>query len=201
MKAGFLIPILFLASLAIAAQGEYIPMKDAPSEVKPFVEKDYLPLAIESADLNGDGLQDYVVVLEKQKAEPTDPDIEENQRRLLILIRETGGGLKEVKRNDKIVFCSTCGGVMGDPFVGVEAGNKTFKVSHYGGSAQRWAIEYTFNYSRKDNTWQLVRVKEEDFSASDPNKIKTRLYTPPKDYGKIDIADFDPEHWKGVGAR
>lgn len=199
IKPSFIILMLLLASSPIAAQ--YPPVENVPPEVKPFIGKDYLPLAVETADLNGDGLPDYVVVLEKQEAEPSDLYIKGNPRVLSILVRQPGGDLKEVKRNEKIVFCSNCGGVMGDPFVGVKAGLKTFTVSHYGGSNWRWAYEYTFNYSRKDNTWQLVRVKEETFHALGAFKPKTKVYTPPKDYGKIDIAEFDPDHWEGVGLK
>ena len=156
---------------------------------------------MESADLDGDGLKDYVIVLERQKASPSDDDITENQRPLVIVVRQPDSSLKVAKRNEKIVFCSSCGGVMGDPFQGVKTALKSFTVQHYGGSAERWSKEYTFNYSRKDNTWQLVRVEEETFNALKPGKPKTRIFTPPKDYGKIDIQDFDPENWKGQGAR
>lgn len=190
-----LLPLAF--SAVCFAESDYIPDGQIPAEVKPFVEKDTRLLAMESADLNGDGLKDYVLVLEKQKAKPTDPDLETGQRPLLILLRGEGGALKLVKRNDKIVLCSTCGGMMGDPFQGVSTKAKSFSVTHYGGSGWRWSNEYKFNYSRIDSTWQLVRVEESEFHAGDPeHTTKTRVFTPPKDYGKIDIADFDPEHYK-----
>jgi len=99
------------------------------------------------------------------------------------------------KRNDRIIYCSTCGGMMGDPFVGITAGRKTFTVEHYGGSAWRWSNSYKFNYSRIDNAWQLVEVREESFHVSDQEGGESRTYTPPKDFGKIDIADFDPDNW------
>jgi hypothetical protein len=201
MKFALFVLIALAALPAFADDGPPIPPEKIPREVLPFVEKGTRLIALERADLNGDGLQDYVIVLEKQKANPSDDDIEENQRPLLILVRQPDGALKEVKRNEKIIFCSTCGGVMGDPFRGVKTGPKTFTVRHDGGSADRWSNEYTFNYSLKDNTWQLVRVMEETHSAVRPGKAKTRIYTPPKDYGKIDIQDFDPENWKGQGLK
>jgi hypothetical protein len=201
MKLSMVMLMLLGAFPAFADEGTTIPMDRVPAEARPFVEQGARPLAVESADLNGDGLPDFVLVLEKQKVKPSDPDIDKRQRPLLILVGQPGGALKEVKRNESIVYCSTCGGAMGDPFVGVEAAPKTFTVSHYGGSAQRWSLEYRFNYSRRDNTWQLVRVTEESFSALEPNKVKTKVYTPPKDYGKIAIEDFDPENWKHRGVK
>jgi hypothetical protein len=88
----------------------------------------------------------------------------------------------------------------GDPFQGVSVRRNTFTVDHYGGSAWRWTNAYTFNYSRVDKTWQLVRVVSHSYHTSDPNKMKTRTHTPPRHFGKIDLADFDPEHYlkKGV---
>jgi hypothetical protein len=189
-----LIPLAY--SSACLGESDFVPDAQIPAEVKPFVERGSRLLAIESADLNGDGHKDYVLVLEKLKAKPSDPDLETGQRPLLVLLRKDGA-LKQVKRNDRIVLCSTCGGMMGDPFAGISAGPKTFSVQHYGGSAWRWSRDYKFNYSRLDDTWQLVRAEESEFHAADPeHTTKTRVFTPPKDYGKIDIANFDPEHYK-----
>src|SRR5215471_8106430 len=164
--------LVVIGHTAFAEEGTYLPMDQLPPEVMPIVAQGTRPLSLAGADLNGDGLQDFVLVLEKQKAQPSDPDIEDRQRLLLILVRQPGGALKEVKRNDRIVYCSTCGGMMGDPFQGVQAGPNTFTVSHYGGSAWRWSVDYKFNYSRRDNTWQLVRVEERSFHASAPDKVK-----------------------------
>lgn len=105
------------------------------------------------------------------------------------------------KRNERIVMCSQCGGIFGDPFEGVVAGRNTFSVEHYGGSGVRWKYSYKFNYSRIDQTWQLVRVEELSYQTSNPNKGKTQIYTAPKDFGKIDIADFDPENYLNTAAK
>jgi len=193
--------LIFFALPALADENRYIPINKLPSEVRPFVAKGMKPLSLVIADLNGDGLKDYILVLERQKSKPTAPDIDDRQRPLLILIRQPDRTIKEIKRNDKIVYCSTCGGMMGDPFLEVRAAKKTFTVSHYGGSAWRWSVEYTFNYSRRDHTWQLVKVEEGSFNAEDPEGGKAMVYTPNKDFGKIDIADFDPEKWKGQGQK
>ena len=197
-----ILSLALLALQAFADEGIYLLMETLPSEVRPFVAKGTRPLSLASADLNGDGLQDFVLVLERQKAKPSEPDIEDRQRPLLILVRQPGGALKEAKRNVRIIYCSTCGGMMGDPFQGVQVGPKTFTVSHYGGSAWRWSVNYKFNYSRRDNSWQLVLVEESSFHVSEAeDKVKTAVYAPPKHYGKIDIADFDPENWKGQGPK
>ncbi|MFZ6643743.1 hypothetical protein ACO0LL_28725 [Undibacterium sp. TC4M20W] len=198
-KISVVASVMILPGLSLA--GTYIEGKDVPADLRPFITANTKLLAFVSADLNGDDKADYVFILEKQKKNATDEDMEQGQRPLHIAIRQADGKLKLVKTNEKIVLCSTCGGMMGDPFADLTASKKSFTVSHYGGSAWRWANEYQFNYSRKDDSWQLVKVSESSFHASDPEKAKEKIYTPPKHFGKIDIADFDPEKFKGVGAK
>lgn len=171
---------------------------DVPAAARPFVASGTRPLAFEPADLNRDGRQDAVLVVETLK---TDPDTDGRPRVLLVLLGQADGSFREVKRNAKVVYCSTCGGMMGDPFQGVSVGPGTFTVENAGGSSWRWGVGYRFNYSRRDDTWQLVRVEENSYHASEAAEAKKVVSMPPKAFGKIDIADFDPENWKGQGPR
>jgi hypothetical protein len=91
---------------------------------------------------------------------------------------------------------------MGDPFAGVTIRGTRFTVSNYGGSASRWSYEYTFAYSRRDRTWQLVRVEEGSFHALDPERTeRRRIYTPPKHFALIAFANFDPDNFKAKGKK
>src|SRR5215475_4037785 len=106
--------LLCAASLMTAAQEDGLKI---PAEVTPFIEKDTKAIALETADLNGDGTQDFILVLESLKNGSED---EEGKRSLLILTRGADNKLTLSGRNDKgLVYCRTCGGVMGDPFQGV----------------------------------------------------------------------------------
>lgn len=183
---------LCVAPLVIAAQESELKV---PAEVATFVESGTKAIALEKGDLNGDRREDFILVLEKENPAKDENDFPVNQRPLLILLRGADGKLTSAKRNERIIMCSQCGGVFGDPFAAVIAGRNTFSVEHYGGSNWRWQYSYKFNYSRVDKTWQLVRVEESHFHTSDPNKGKTKIYTPPRHFGKIDIADFDPENY------
>jgi hypothetical protein len=191
----------FLAALAVCswpcyADSKYLADASLPAEVKPFIEKNTRVLVLERADLDGDGRQDYIMVLEKQRTSAQDDDMEDGQRPMLLLVRDAGGVLKLARRNDKIILCEKCGGAFGDPFDasgGIEAKPKSFTVNHYGGSASRWTTAYRFNYSRIDHAWQLVQAQETTFHSAEPEKsLKEKIYKPPKDFGKIDFADFDP---------
>src|SRR6185369_2917468 len=92
-----------------------------PADVMPFVEAGTKAIAIEKADLNGDGREDFILVLEKEQPAKDADDFPIGQRPLLILLRGADGKLTMAKRNEKIVMCSQCGGVFGEPFEGVIA--------------------------------------------------------------------------------
>lgn len=194
----FAIALIWLCAAAWTAAAQERELK-VPSEVAPFVEQGTKAIAVESGDLNGDGRGDFILVLEKENPAKDESGFPVNQRPLLILLRAPDGKLALEKRNERVIMCSECGGVFGDPFEGIIVGRNTFSVEHYGGSSDRWKYSYKFNYSRIDKTWQLVRVEERNYNTSNPNKVKTKIYTPPKDFGKIDIKDFDPENYLKKG--
>lgn len=176
--------------------GECSPgeMISIDSQLAQFVEAGTRALCAVPADLNGDGLQDWVLVLERM----TEPDVAEGQRTLLIVLRQSGDRLRVVKRNNRVVLCSACGGTF-DPFDRLSAGPGTFTVHHHGGSALRWGIAYTFHYSESGATWKLAEVVEVNYHSSDAEgTLEEARYTRPYDFHEIDIADFDPETWNEI---
>lgn len=123
------------------------------------------------------------------------------KRAAKIAIRTASGSLDIIKSNPKAVLCAECGGVFGDPFDGISVATNVFAIHHYGGSGWRWANTYQFGFSRRDNTWQLVLVRELSYHTSDPDKQTVKTYRPPRHFGKIDFSDFDPDEFLGVGKR
>lgn len=172
-----------------------------PDELAAFVLPDTRALCAAGADLNGDGLGDYVLVLEKVSERTYGPGKEGSERPLLVVVREPGGALRVAARNDRLVYCAACGGVFGDPFEGVETRAQTFTVYHYGGSGWRWRADYTFRYVPAAGTWRLAKVIELSYHAAEPDKMQRTLFIAPDHIGEIDLADFDPEHWKRPSAR
>jgi hypothetical protein len=169
-----------------------------PDEIKPFIESGAELRFLVYEDLDGDNRKDYILVLERQGKEYSDAD---NQRPFLIVLRQLDGSLNLVKRNDRIIMCSTCGGGWGDPFEDVFVDKRSFSITQRGGGGTRWFVLYKFNYSNRDKTWQLVQVEDSSFNISDINNGETHIYKPPKDYGKIDISEFDPNNYLGVGPK
>jgi hypothetical protein len=196
-KALFLLLLLF--PVIAVAQNEEVKV---PDEVKPFVERGMIPIALESGDLNGDGIKDYILVLSAPAGSGgANDDSGIALRPTIILVRDSSGKLTVAARNDQVAYCRECGGVLGDPFQGVQIQGSGFKVSNYGGSSWRWSNEFRFAYSRRDQTWELTRVEEVTFNALDAGKEKKTVYTPPKDFGLINFADFNPESYKGKGKK
>jgi hypothetical protein len=186
---------LLLAPPSLAADPE------PPAEVRALLAPGEEVLSWAAADLNRDGTPDVVLIAQPVGAASADMDSPQGKRSLRVATRDATGKLSVAARSEKAVLCSACGGVMGDPFNGLEAQAGGFWIRHYGGSGGRWARNFRFAYSRKQTVWQLVEVQEEDFHAAEPDKGTSRRLTPPKHYGRVDLGDFDPERYEGVGPR
>jgi hypothetical protein len=190
--------IVCMVPVVANAQRERVKI---PMALEAFVAADTKPIEYKSADLNGDGKMDHILVLANTRVAADEEHNDESKRPLLIIITGADGKLTEAARNELVVGCAGCGGMMGDPFEGVTAGKGTFTITNSGGSRDRWSYEYTFNYSRKDNAWQLVRVVETTSDTLKPKNGTNKVMTPPKSFGKIDFVDFDPDEFKGKGEK
>jgi hypothetical protein len=190
------------ASLALAAAQE----DPLPGELAPFVPKDHEALDFATGDLDGDGRADAVLIL-KGPVEIQEKDDMDAHRPLLLLIRQPDGRLKQVRRTDRLVYCRTCGGMMGDPYVDTVVGAGRFTVSHYGGSAWRWGVDYTFAYDRAARDWFLDREERTNFHAGDPDETREASTLTREQLGDFPIETFnaiaDPEErkWRVAAAR
>jgi len=161
------------------------------SELLEFVPTNYSILDTALGDLNLDGINDYILVLKKNGEDTLSNAIDNPERRpLLILLRDINNKLKLVRRNDNTVYCFDCGGMMGDPYMGITIKNGYFSVEHYGGSAWRWTRIITYKYSKQDNEWFLHKDGSESFHASEPEKVESKIRTI-KDFGKVKFEEFD----------
>lgn len=193
--SGLRLVLMALAACPAMAQpaGEAVAL---PAEVAPFVEAGSIPIALEKADLDRDGRSDWLLVLEyaRPRIDHKNGFEEEGPRALLLLRRGADGRLVMAARNDHVVYCRGCGGMMGDPFQGLEAAAGRFTVTNAGGSRYRWSRAFSFAWSRRDSAWQLLRVEDGSFDIHDPQQREKRsVRRPPKDYGKIDFKVYVPE--------
>ncbi|NLL28705.1 MAG: hypothetical protein GX259_07900 [Bacteroidales bacterium] len=163
----------------------------SPNELLEFLPTNYSILNATSGDLNLDGINDYILVLKKNDEDSLFFVSDGPEKRpLLILIRDKNNKLKLVRRNDNTVYCFGCGGIMGDPFMGITIKNGYFSVEHYGGSAWRWTRIITYKYSKKDNEWFLHKDGSESFYVFEPENVESKIKTT-KDFGKVKFEEFD----------
>ena len=83
--------LVILCLMPMTAFAQDLPLK-IPAEIKSFIEKSATAIALETADLNGDGTKDFILVTEKSKPQPTDDDTDDT-RSLIILTRDRTGKL------------------------------------------------------------------------------------------------------------
>lgn len=188
--------LLAVLAVAVISTNTHAEPDRAPRALAALIPPGSTLLDYIETDLNGDQLKDYAFVVETDSSNP-----EPGQRRFSIAVAERGGALRVVKTNRKLVRCAQCGGMMGDPFTALSAEKNGFSVTHHAGSGWRGTTTVEFRYSSRDRSWQLVRVERSTFHVAKPDEVETEIHRPPKDFGKIDIADFDPKHYLGVGPR
>jgi hypothetical protein len=183
-----LLPFMMLAS-------EDVP--PPPDEALAFVPTDYKVIDYVIGDLDGDGRKDAILLLQKPESFGLYYDeFSGGQRPLLILQRQANNKLKLAVRSEYAMRCEKCAGMHPDPYEGIELHRKGFTIVISGGP--RWEENFRFEYSRRDQTWQLIAV---DTLGISPEETEENHYRSPRDFGLINLADFDVDHWKGRGAR
>jgi hypothetical protein len=144
-----------LASSATVAQVEI----QLPPEVSRFVEPGTVAIAIEKGDVNGEGEQDYLLVLEHLRDGDKQAD---DIRDLLVLVRHKKGELKLVARNNTILGCAIMQGSSGS--ISVTPTGAGFDVEDHIGSASAGGTRrFKFNYARRERTWVLIEVDDESY--------------------------------------
>ena len=123
---------------------------EAPTKVKKLDAEEFLDFVPEgyvvkdwmTGNLNRDDQDDIVIILEEENrtltadltegadggagagGAPQDKyELNEKKRPVMLLTRNRNGELKFARRNDNIVLCTDCGGVMGDPYTGIAIKN------------------------------------------------------------------------------
>ncbi|MCS6991670.1 MAG: hypothetical protein NZL95_07390 [Chitinophagales bacterium] len=178
-------------SNAATLAGNVLTHNEIADWLAPFAAENYSVLDSVRGDLNNDGLSDLLVVLRRNGEDTLSNVIEHPEKRpLLLLLRQQDGRLHLAARNDHVVYCYDCGGVLGDPYGSIAISGDSFTVEQYGGSAWRWSRTLTFRYFEQEENWFLWRDLTGFYHTSDPQDIDLTLRTE-QDFGKIKFAEFD----------
>lgn len=159
--------------------------------ISQFIPKGYTLLDSATGDLNLDPYPDMLLVLKKNGEDSISNVVDYKMKRpLLILIGQADKQFKLAASNDNAVYCVNCGGMMGDPYMGVVIKKGYFSIEHYGGSAWRWTRIITYKYSTVDKYWYLHKDGGVYYHTSDPDKVETKIRTI-KIFGKICFDQFN----------
>ncbi|NJB79636.1 hypothetical protein [Xanthomonas arboricola] len=160
-------------------------------------------MRVASADLTGDGRQDYVVALRASAEQTLRADGRAAPARtLLVLVATADGGVVEAARNTRVIFKAN-EGAQCDPFLddehGLVAKGAYFTVQNGVACGQHWTDYITFRYDRTRRAflfhkrvieaWELnsddtpdadaLRLSEHKEIKADPRKpVLLSDYTP-----------------------
>ena len=166
-------------------------LNDLPESITQFIPENYSALNVTKGDLNLDTIDDIILVLKEDNEEETSIIAEDPVKRpLYILTGQSDQLFKLAAKNDNVVYCVNCGGMMGDPFTGIAIKNGYFSVEHYGGSAWRWSRIVTFKYNRTEKKWFLHKDGGDSFHTSKPEEVETKVKTV-KDFGIVPFEEYD----------
>lgn len=139
-------------------------------------------------DLDGDGDEDALIVVERAAAEASTAP-----RALYLLRRGADGALQVALQSPEAILCRTCGGMTGDPLHSIRAGRGEFTLRFEGGSRELWSSEYRFSYASDRDGWRLTGIVFNGFDRADG--ASAQRSRGPADFGDVPLADFDPDNF------
>lgn len=144
-------------------------------------------------DLNNDKRRDVVLVAQRTQHQPRDP-AGGFARRVILLLYQPNGQLRNAVFNDQVLRCTTCGGgSMVDPFVKVVFNGTLFSFVSTYGLGEKTTQVITFEFDPKRPDWWLHSISLQKFeytapgqaSSTKPAKILTA-----KQLGTVRFQDF-----------
>lgn len=131
MKTSAWIVFLTLISLCIQAQMPALPPM-------------YKQLAVAEGDLDKDGVAERAMVFD------TGDSTEGGTTRMMFILKQRGENWQIWKQSTQAIMKSEDGGMMGDPFVGIEIKKGLLFVNHSGGSSWKWYEYDCYRYQQGD---------------------------------------------------
>lgn len=142
---------------------------EGPSEGS-FVAQGWRIEATHNGDLNGDGRADVVLqLIENLPTETKEGTLNERYRALVILFRRRDGSFERAGVANRLLYCSTCAGVLGDPEGGnisVEIKNGVLNVSQLSGSREATDHTWRFRYDARLGRFVLIGEEVEHYDRA-----------------------------------
>lgn len=185
----FLLPALSCLILFSCHEKKQAFDKDSAEGLLRFIPEHYHLLDTARGDLNRDDLRDLIMILTHENDSLADPE-NPIERPLLLLLGQKDGTYKEAMRHPKAIYCSDCGGMLGDPYQKTSIHEGDFVLEHFGGSSWKWARTTTFRYVPSREDWFQLEDAFVNYHGGDPDNIETRILSP-KDFGEVRFSEFD----------
>ncbi len=196
MRMVLLIIFVCLHSSMAQAEFKYPEIAKSGETIQRFIPqgwKIHKPIYggdIVRGDLNKDGIEDAVLVLqhlnkvaEEKFCGDSYESPEDHPRILVILSGQKGGGYRLSAQDNRLLFRSQEGGMMGDPLESLKIERGTLVIEYYGGSAWRWRI--TQRYRLENTGWFLIGYTRLDHWTGDPKSSLTEDFN--LNTGKIEV--------------
>lgn len=144
-------------------------------------------------DINSDKHRDVVLIAQRTQHQPADPP-GGLARRVILLLYQPNGQLRNAVYNDQILRCTTCGGgSLVDPFVKVVFNGNLFSFVSTYGLGEKTTQVITFAYDPKRPDWWLhsisLQKSEYDASGQVSNTKVTKMLTV-NELGVVRFQDF-----------
>ncbi len=163
MMRRLLVAILILIVAQTQAQSSDVRAEPL-SMARPAVETGKTLLLETKGDLNRDGIEELVYILDTGK-ELSDEGL--GSAREIQIFKQNNDAWQLWHRSEGAVLSSAHGGMMGDPLDGVSIVNNTLVIEHFGGSRDKW--HYTHKYRFQNEDWYLIGATIAHFAPCDFN--------------------------------
>jgi hypothetical protein len=180
------LPAVFFLLLSLSFSASAYARDD--KHIDDFAPVGYKLLDSTGGDLNGDRLRDLVVVYH---AILEDQGHEGLPRATMILFGQKDGSFKLHARNDGIIECRGCTGMINEPFERITIKGRFVSFEQTFGSANRSLDIVTFKYDKKRKRLILHKHGAELFNVYDAENVEEVFYDQ-KYYGKASFAEFTP---------
>lgn len=179
MKA-LMLSVMLLLSLHGAARQDEAPRSLDPKLVPAAGQtpRDFVPKgwkletdeSIVSGDLNRDGVADAVLrLVEDLPIEGADGTLNMRSRALVILIARPDGGFMRAAVAPKLLGCTLCYGVLGDPAGGnirLEIKNGILDVNQLSGSREATDLTLRFRHDPASGRFLLIGAERSDYDRA-----------------------------------
>ncbi|MCB1321575.1 MAG: hypothetical protein KDK34_15075 [Leptospiraceae bacterium] len=165
--------IFFYVTCALLLYSHCTHLKAAPFPASGLTSADFIPndwalLYSVTGDLNADGRDDLVLVVDGPAANEN-----ETSQRVVLILEKPVDGYVLAARSHTTAFCRECGGVFGDPSNPPDIQNGVLTISNYGGSAWRWGVSYSIR--KQQGNYTLIGYTSSAFHAASEECTETEV--------------------------